>query len=124
MCHILIVDDIQDNTFWLQTLLESEGYRINTASGGWEALEEVEALKPDIVLLDVLMPDMVGYSVAERIRRNPAVSKIGIILMTASSVLNQDEAMNTGADAFFRKPIDSDQLLSALKTLCEQVKNR
>ncbi|HEY9630052.1 MAG TPA: response regulator [Coleofasciculaceae cyanobacterium] len=124
MCHILIVDDIEDNTFWLQTLLEAEGYRINTASGGWEALEEVDALRPDIVLLDVLMPDMVGYSVAERIRRNPAVSKIGIILMTASSVLNKDEAMNTGADAFFRKPIDSDQLLSAVKMLCEQVKGQ
>jgi CheY-like chemotaxis protein len=120
MYKILVVDDVADNLSLLQTLLELEGYIVNTASSGWTALDIIETLRPNVVVLDIFLTDMLGYAVVERIRKNPNLFETRIILATASSVLEEVEAISSGADAFMRKPLDCDQLLSIVKELCNQ----
>ena len=120
MYRILIVDDIADNVLLLQTFLEGEGYAVDTADNGWTALRAVETLRPDVVLLDILMPDMSGYSVVKRIRQQENLSETRIVLVTAYSVLSEAEALSMGADAFIRKPVDLDQLLATVKGLCSK----
>jgi CheY-like chemotaxis protein len=120
MSHILIVDDIADNVLLLQTFLESEGYTVDTADNGWTALRSIETLRPDVVLLDILMPDMSGYSVVKRIRQQESLAKTRIVLVTAYSVLSEAEALSMGADAFIRKPVDLDQLLATVKDFCSE----
>ncbi|MBI4783280.1 MAG: response regulator [Oscillatoriophycideae cyanobacterium NC_groundwater_1537_Pr4_S-0.65um_50_18] len=124
MHRVLVVDDVEDNVFWLQTLLETEGYEVATASSGWAALDLVESLHPNLVLLDILLADMIGYAVTERIRQNPNLSETRIVLITASSVLERDEAVEAGADAFMRRPLDPDQVLAIVKDLCNQTAER
>jgi CheY-like chemotaxis protein len=117
MSHILIVDDIEDNSFLLKTLLETEGYTVDVVNRGLVALRIIKTQHPDIVLLDVMMPDMNGYEVTERIREDPSLSNIQIVLVTAYTDISEDEAMAMGANAFIRKPIDVTQLLAIVKTL-------
>ncbi|MBD3886735.1 response regulator [Phormidium tenue FACHB-886] len=124
MCRILIVDDLQDHIFWLKTHLEEQGYTVQTALGGWSALEIIKDWHPNIVLLDIILLDMLGYSVVKRIRENLDLAQPRIILITASSVLEESEAMATGADAFVRKPIYLNQLLPILNRWCAQSSDR
>ena len=83
--HILAVDDTRDNLILVQTLLESEGYEIDLVSDGASALQKVAQSPPDLILLDVMMPGMNGYEVTRRIRRNPDLSYIPILLITADT---------------------------------------
>lgn len=119
MYRILIVDDIDDNVVLLQTLLETEGYTVETAAGGWAALRQIKASCPDLILLDVMMPDMSGYEVIERVR-NKLESTVPIVLVTAYSDISQAEGMAMGANYLIRKPINSDELLDCVKKLCAQ----
>lgn len=118
MCRILVVDDVEDNVFLLQTVLETEGYCVDTASNGRDALDKIHSTYPDVVLLDIRMPDMSGYSVAQKIRQDTSLSKTTIILVTSSSILEADEAFPSGANAFLQKPIDPYQVLATVKRFC------
>jgi CheY-like chemotaxis protein len=120
MCRILIVDDTEDNVFFLKTLLELEGYAVDTASNGWDALGKIQATHPEVVLLDIIMPDMSGYSVVQRVRQDSSLSETAIILVTSFSVLEAEEALSNGADAFLQKPIDPDRLLATVKRFCDR----
>ncbi len=120
MYRILVVDDFIDNTLFLQTLLELEGYTVDTASSGLAAIDIIETLCPHVALIDIFLSDMIGYSLVERIRENPNLSELRVVLLTSSSVLKEDEAIASGANAFIRKPIDPDQLLAIVKKLCNQ----
>ncbi|HEY9640789.1 MAG TPA: response regulator [Coleofasciculaceae cyanobacterium] len=120
MCRILVVDDTEDNVFLLKTLLELEGYTVDTACNGWDALHKIQATRPDIVLLDIIMPDMSGYSVTQRVRQDSNLSATSIILVTSFSVLEADEGLSKGADAFIQKPIDADQLIATVKRFCDR----
>ncbi|MBD3882835.1 response regulator [Phormidium tenue FACHB-886] len=117
MSRILIVDDIQDNILLLQTFLEAEGYSVDVESRGMAALRTIKNLRPNVVLLDVMMPDMNGYEVTQRVREDESLSDTQIVLVTAYTDISEDEAMAMGASAFIRKPIDLDQLLAIVKTL-------
>jgi CheY-like chemotaxis protein len=120
--RILIVDDIDDNVVLLQTLLETEGYTVETAAGGWAALRQIKAHCPDLILLDVMMPDMSGYEVIERVR-NKLEFTVPIVLVTAYSDISQAEGMAMGANYLIRKPINSDELLDCVEKLCAQAHN-
>ncbi|MBW4660943.1 MAG: response regulator [Drouetiella hepatica Uher 2000/2452] len=120
MSRILIVDDFLDSLLFVKALLESEEYTVDIATSGFAALDLLEELRPDVALLDIFLSDMIGYTVVERIRQNPELSETRVVLATASSVLDKSEAMASGADAFLRKPFDSDQLLAIIKKLCNQ----
>ncbi|MCC5647085.1 hybrid sensor histidine kinase/response regulator [Nostoc sp. CHAB 5824] len=115
--RILAVDDTLDNLILVQAILESEGYEINLVSDGIKALRQVEQSPPDLILLDVMMPGIDGYEVTRRIRNNPAISYIPILLITAFHESSVVEGLDAGADDFIRKPFDTDELLARVRSL-------
>lgn len=118
--YILVVDDLADNLLLLKTVLEAEGYVVEVASNGSSALEKVEAMPPDLLLLDVMMPDMTGYEVAQRIRQSERLASIPIVLITAYDEIKSSQGKLVGADDFIRKPIDFDELLSRVRSYAKQ----
>ncbi len=115
--RILAVDDTLDNLILVQAILESEGYEIDLVSDGIKALRQVEQSPPDLILLDVMMPGIDGYEVTRRIRNNPAISYIPILLITAFHESSVVEGLDAGADDFIRKPFDTDELLARVRSL-------
>lgn len=115
--RILAVDDTPDNLILVQAILESEGYEIDLVSDGIKALRQVEQSPPDLILLDVMMPGMDGYEVTRQIRKNPAISYIPILLITAFHQSSVVEGLDAGADDFIRKPFDTDELLARVRSL-------
>lgn len=115
--RILAVDDVLDNLILVQAILESEGYEIDLVSDGIKALRQVEQSPPDLILLDVMMPGIDGYEVTRRIRNNPAISYIPILLITAFHESSVVEGLDAGADDFIRKPFDTDELLARVRSL-------
>lgn len=117
--RILVVDDLPDNSFLLQTVLENEGYAVEVVDNGRAALEKIVTNPPDLVLLDVMMPEMSGFEVTRCIRQNPALPFIPILLVTGYSELNAADGFDVGADGFIRKPIDIDNLLNRVRTILQ-----
>ncbi len=115
--RILAVDDIPDNLYLVQALLESEGYEVKLVANGETALEEIEKLPPSLILLDVMMPGIDGYEVTRRIRNNPENNYIPILLVTAFDDASVVEGLDAGADDFIRKPFDTDELLARVRSL-------
>jgi signal transduction histidine kinase len=115
--HILAVDDTPDNLILVKAILEDEGYEISLASDGLTALKQVQQSPPDLILLDVMMPEMDGYEVARRIRNNPDLPYIPILLITAHERSSVVEGLDAGADDFVRKPFDPNELLARLRSL-------
>jgi two-component system, sensor histidine kinase and response regulator len=114
--RILVVDDLDDNLFFMQMFLESEGYQVETASNGKQALTKIWEAPPDLVLLDVMMPDLDGYEVTRQIRQNSALPFIPILLVTAHGDLSASRGLDLGANDFVRKPVDVDELLARVRS--------
>ena len=112
---ILIVDDEYSGRETLQSVLEGEGYNLIMAENGPQAIERAKSFLPDVILLDVMMPGMTGFEVCERIRNDPQVAEIPIIILTAlddrESLLT---ALKAGADDFISKPFDRFELRARL----------
>ncbi len=117
-CRILAVDDTVANLYLLKTALEEEGYDVDIASSGSLALTKIEASPPALVLLDVIMPGINGIEVTRRIRENPLVAEIPILIISGSDETYVTEALNIGANDFIRKPVKVDELLIKIKELC------
>ncbi|MEM8810502.1 MAG: response regulator [Cyanobacteria bacterium P01_G01_bin.38] len=118
---ILAVDDTPDNLFLLEAVLsEVEYYHLCCADSGQAALETIEASPPDLILLDVMMPDMDGYEVTRRIRQNPDLPYIPILLITAHEGTSAAKALKAGANGFIRKPFDIEKLLNRVHSLLQQ----
>lgn len=115
--RILAVDDAPDNLFLMQTILETEGYELNLVEDGRSALATVEKSPPDLILLDVMMPQMDGYEVTRRIRENSSLPFIPILLITAYEQSSAIEGLDAGADDFIRKPVDVGELLARVRSL-------
>lgn len=115
--RILVVDDSPDNLFLVQSLLQEEGYTIELAENGAEALAKIPTFKPDLLLLDAMMPVMDGYEVTRRLRQNPAYPFIPILLITAYDQLSVARGLDIGADDFIRKPVEFDELLARVRSL-------
>lgn len=115
--RILIVDDSPDNLFLVQTILVEEGYEITLAEDGLAALEQIEQTLPDLVLLDVMMPQMDGFEVTKRIRENPKLPFIPILLITAYDQPSAVKGLDMGADDFIRKPVEVEELLARVRSL-------
>jgi CheY-like chemotaxis protein len=113
--HILVVDDIPDNIFILQTILELEGYMVDTALSGRSALSKIQASPPDLILLDIMMPGMNGWEVIQHIRQNHNLPFIPILVVTAIDEINATQGLKAGADDCIRKPFDNDELLVRVK---------
>jgi putative two-component system response regulator len=112
---VLIVDDEYIGRETLQSVLEGEGYELAMAENGYQAIERARELLPDVILLDVMMPGMTGFEVCQRIRSDPQIAEIPIIILTAlddrDSLLN---ALKAGADDFISKPFDRYELRARL----------
>lgn len=115
--YILAVDDSLDNLILLQTLLEDEGYEVELAGSGAEALQKMSERSPHLILLDVMMPQMDGYEVTRRVRQNPRFPFIPILLITAHDRSSVVEGLDNGADDFIRKPFDMEELLARVRSL-------
>lgn len=109
---ILIVDDVMSNVLLLKVLLTNEKFAIATASNGRQALEQVEKENPDLVLLDVMMPDMSGFEVAQHLKSNPNIADIPIIFLTAlNSTADIVKGFQVGANDFISKPFNKEELI-------------
>jgi DNA-binding response OmpR family regulator len=115
---ILIVDDEPDNILHLSDMLSNQGYSTVTASSGAEALRQVEQEHPDLVLLDVRLPDISGYQVCWRIREQPTTKLLPVVMLTS---LNPDRerinGLEVGADDFLTKPINQAELLTRVRSI-------
>jgi two-component system cell cycle response regulator len=116
--RILVVDDHEDNIELLRARLEAWGYEVDTAQDGKQALEAVHASPPDLILLDVMMPTVDGNEVARRIKQNPALPFIPIIMQTAlDSTESKVEGLEAGADDYITKPIEFAELKARLRSM-------
>lgn len=114
--YILVVDDMADNCFLLKAILEAEGYAVEVANNGKTALAQAEALPPTLMLLDVMMPDMNGYEVTQRIRQSNKLSDLPVVLITAHDQESAIMGKAAGATGFIRKPFDFDELIRQVRT--------
>ena len=115
---VLIVDDNPQNIELLQAFLESLPVRIVTAVDGVDALRKVEEHNPDLVLLDVMMPQMSGFQVCRRIKAEPKTRDIQVLMVTALNELGDIEQANEcGTDDFVSKPVNKIELLTRVKSL-------
>lgn len=115
---ILVVDDTPKNVKLLADILAVKGYAVATAASGAEALEKIEAERPDLVLLDIVMPGMSGYEVCRKLRENTATGMLPVVMVTALDP-NQErvKGLEAGADDFLTKPINQAELLARIRSL-------
>ncbi|AUC62155.1 Phosphate regulon transcriptional regulatory protein PhoB (SphR) [Cyanobacterium sp. HL-69] len=114
---ILIVDDLKANLKLLTYILEAKGYQTSFAISGRDALERLTVLTPDLILLDLMMPDLNGLEVCQRVKSNPDYRDIPIIFLTASQEEHHlIEAFELGADDYVTKPFRKPELLRRVNT--------
>lgn len=120
--NVLAVDDIPLNLLLVQKMLSRFNFEIRTAANGQQALDAVAAKKPDLILLDLMMPGIDGFEVIRRLRANPDTADIQIVILSA---LNSNEdvvkGFNEGANDFIMKPIIMEKLLSCVVTQMQLV---
>ena len=114
---ILVVDDIPENVRLLEAVLVPRGYEVFPAMSGEEALKLVEEHDPDLVLLDVVMPGMDGYTVCRTLRANEDTALLPVIMVTSSIGPEKTEAIEAGADDFIPKPFNHGELLTRVRSL-------
>ena len=113
---ILIVDDEPDACELAEFVLKAEGYETITAKDGLEALKKTQTFSPDLILLDLMMPELDGISVCEILKRNPATATIPIIMLTAwSSNQARTIGLLTGAKHYLTKPFSPRELVFLVK---------
>ena len=116
--RVLVVDDEPQVVWVLRFGLESEGYDVATARNGVEALEQVSLHRPELMVLDVMMPKMDGWTVLRELAKLPAAERPRVVMVTAlASVDVKAKATALGADAYVPKPFDVDELLQVLHGL-------
>jgi DNA-binding response OmpR family regulator len=117
---VLVVDDEEGIRDFLKEILTLEGFSVHTFSDGREALKQAVTLKPDLVLLDLILPDLDGVAICEALRANEQTQKIPILIVTGSPSNKQIEnSMTCGGDDFIAKPIDVPDMLIRIRTLLE-----
>lgn len=114
---VLVVDDVSDNSYLLQALLESEGYQVEIADSGRAAIAKISASPPDLVLLDVMMPEMNGFEVAQQIRQNQKLLSVPIIFVTGHDLLQLAALETVKVDGLIRKPIDFEEVLTKVASV-------
>lgn len=115
--RILVVDDVAQNVRLLEAVLEAHGYDVVSATDGEAALNLVVSAEPDLVLLDVVMPQPDGYAVCRQIRAQEQTAMLPVIMLTASEGSEKTKAIEAGADDFIPKPFDRNELLTRIRSL-------
>lgn len=121
---ILIVDDEIDTLLPLQKSLEVEDYLIVGASNGPEALIKAKTELPDLIILDLMMPEMDGYEVCEKLKKDPLTKNIPVIILTAKdAVRDKVKGLDIGADDYVTKPFNLKELKARIKSALRRAKN-
>lgn len=118
--RILIVEDEESLLKLESILLTTRGYKVTGASDGLAALKEIELNRPDLILLDIMMPGIDGFEVCRRVKENPVTQSIPIIMLTAKkSSADQARGAEVGADAYLTKPFKSGKILETIDKLLQ-----
>jgi len=120
--YLLVVEDVHDILKLLEATLTFKGYRVVTARNGEEALEAIQKERPALIITDILMPRMDGFSLVHRLRINPETRDIPVIFLSATYVAPEDKtfALNIGATRFIEKPVDLVTFLPVIEQLISQ----
>ena len=115
--NILVVDDVPSNLQTLAAMLEIRGHTVRSASSGAQALEAIKQAAPDLILLDIMMPDMDGYAVCERLKANEYTSHIPVIFLSAlREVKDKIKAFGVGGVDYITKPFHIKEVLTRIET--------
>jgi two-component system, OmpR family, alkaline phosphatase synthesis response regulator PhoP len=115
---ILIVDDTETMRLYEHMLLSGQGYELDMAENGVQALEKIDAFKPDLVLMDIMMPEMDGIECCRRIKSNEKTKNTKVVIVTTKSEYGKvKEAFAAGCDDYVTKPINRVELLSKMGEL-------
>ena len=117
---VLVVDDEPNIVLSLEFLLKQEGYDVRVARNGEDAIQAVRERRPDLILLDVMLPVRDGYDVCETIRANPAWKAIPILMLTAKSrEVEREKALALGANDYVTKPFSTRELVERVKRMLD-----
>jgi DNA-binding response OmpR family regulator len=120
MKKILAVDDEPNILMSIEFILEMEGYEVHTARDGNEALEVAQRVHPDLILLDINMPNKDGYEVCRLLREQPELAGIKVIMLTAKGQpLEKKKGLEVGADEYVTKPFGAEDLLEKIRAMIE-----
>jgi CheY-like chemotaxis protein len=115
---VLVVDEEPQVVWVIEFSLQGEGYETLTAHDGFEAMDQIERHHPDLMVLDVMMPRMDGWSVLEELEKLPVQDRPRVVMVTAlASAVDRERAERLGASAFVPKPFDMDDLVGVLQGL-------
>jgi twitching motility two-component system response regulator PilG len=116
--HVLVVDDDEPINELVRIVLETRGYQVVSAADGTSALDAVARLRPDLVVLDVMMPGVDGFEVCRRIKEDPATKDTKVVMLSAKSLdVDRHRAEAVGADLYLTKPVKLADLLDAVNAL-------
>ena len=116
--EILIIEDEESVVFSLRAYLEREGFHVLTAMNGHDGLRAVTEQKPDLVILDLILPDMDGLEICRKIRRNPEVARVPIMILSGKSEeMDKVVGLAVGADDYLGKPFSDKELIARVKAL-------
>jgi two-component system alkaline phosphatase synthesis response regulator PhoP len=122
---ILVVDDEQDIVDLISYNLSKEGYEVATASNGTSAVELAQRMRPDLVILDIMMPGLDGFEVCRTLRQDPSMQSTAIVFLTAKAgEIDQILGLELGADDYIQKPISPRVLLARVKTIFRRGSDR
>ena len=119
MAHrILIADDEPNIVLALEYLMKNEGYEVQTATDGEDALLSIAKIRPDLILLDIMMPNLDGYEVCQRIRSDPSMKDIVIIMLTAKGrEIEREKGLALGADFYITKPFSTREVVKKVREI-------
>ncbi len=118
MAHILIVDDSPTDAYLVKNILEGQGYQTTEASNGEEGIQKAKELKPNLIIMDVVMPGLNGFQATRKITKSPDTSLIPVVIVSSKN-MESDRAWGImqGAKDFLVKPVKQDELIQIVKKL-------
>jgi two-component system cell cycle response regulator DivK len=121
---ILYVEDNPDNRTLVRRILLSEDYTLLEANNAFEALEVLKSSKPDLILMDINMPDMDGYTLTAKIKGMPGFANVPILALTANVMRgDREKTLEAGCDGYIQKPLDIDQLIKEIERFLARSKH-
>lgn len=114
--NILVIEDNEQNLYLVKFILEKNGYQVHTAMDGKTGIDMAEQLKPDLILLDIQLPVMDGYAVAQNLRANPQLSGIPIVAVTSHAMVgDREKAIESGCNGYIEKPIRPETFMAEVE---------
>jgi two-component system, cell cycle response regulator DivK len=113
---VLVIEDNEQNLYLVRFILERSGYEVSAATDGRSGIEKAALLKPDLILLDIQLPVMDGYTVARNLRLNPDLAGTPIVAVTSYAMLgDREKVMEAGCNGYIEKPIDPDTFVDKIE---------